>query len=77
MRVNWGINDREELFFLDGTHLYEGDEAAPDEKIDISQVQLRIERQVLRRLPRSGAICMLTKTYDTGLITCREKVARS
>ncbi|KAF9629365.1 hypothetical protein BFW01_g10568 [Lasiodiplodia theobromae] len=73
MRVNWGINDREELFFLDGTHLYEGDEAAPDEKIDISQVQLRIERQVLRRLPRSGAICMLTKTYLYRLVEIAEE----
>ncbi|KAL0263569.1 hypothetical protein SLS55_002550 [Diplodia seriata] len=63
MRVNWGINEREELFFLDGTHLYEGDEASADPNIDIDQVQLRVERQVLRRLPKSGAICMLTKTY--------------
>ncbi|KAL1632424.1 hypothetical protein SLS56_003666 [Neofusicoccum ribis] len=63
MRVNWGINDREELFFLDGTHLYEGDEASADDSIDINQVQLRVERQVLRRLPVSGAMCMMTKTY--------------
>lgn len=62
MRVNWGINDKEELFFLDGTHLYEGDTAAANENIDITQVQLRVERQVVRRLPKSGAMCMLTKT---------------
>ncbi|OJD30677.1 putative hrq family protein 4 [Diplodia corticola] len=73
MRVNWGINEREELFFLDGTHLYEGDEASSDENIDINQVQLRVERQVLRRLPRSGAICMLTKTYLYRLVDIAEE----
>lgn len=69
MRVNWGINDKEELFFLDGTHLYEGDTAAADENIDINQVQLRVERQVVRRLPKSGAMCMLTKTCVVMLLS--------
>jgi len=65
MRLNWSINDKEELFLVSGGHLYETDseEVHADETIDINQVQLRIERQVLRRLPRTGAICFITKTY--------------
>lgn len=65
MRLNWSINDKEELFLVSGGHLYESDtkDALADETIDINQVQLRIERQVLRRLPRTGAICFITKTY--------------
>ncbi|EKG16977.1 hypothetical protein MPH_05803 [Macrophomina phaseolina MS6] len=73
MRVNWGINDREELFFLEGTHLHEGDTATANEHIDINQVQLRVERQVLRRLPKSGAMCMLTKTYLYRLVDIAEE----
>ncbi|EXJ83497.1 hypothetical protein A1O1_07120 [Capronia coronata CBS 617.96] len=63
MRVNWAINDKEELFLTEGGHLYENDEGVADENIDINQVQLRVERQVLRRLPRTKAICFVTKTY--------------
>ncbi|KAF2087937.1 hypothetical protein K490DRAFT_40713, partial [Saccharata proteae CBS 121410] len=64
MRVNWSINDREELVLLEGGHLYENDADTPaNEQINIDEVQLRVERQVIRRLPRSGAMCMLTKTY--------------
>ncbi|KAK8248997.1 hypothetical protein IWZ00DRAFT_313155 [Phyllosticta capitalensis] len=63
MRVNWSINDKEEFFLVDGGHLYENDDGIVDESIDINQVHLRIERQVLRRLPKTGAMCMLTKTY--------------
>lgn len=62
MRVNWSINDKEEFFLVDGGHLYENDDGIVDESIDINQVHLRIERQVLRRLPKTGAMCMLTKT---------------
>jgi hypothetical protein len=64
MRLNWSINDKKELFLVAGGHLYEGDaeDTAADEGIDINQVQLRVERQVLRRLPKSNAMCMLTKT---------------
>jgi hypothetical protein len=62
MRLNWSINDHEELFLVEGAHLYENDIPAVDTSIDINQVQLRVERQVLRRLPKSGAMCMLTKT---------------
>lgn len=64
MRLNWSINDHEELFLVTGGHLYENDAAdtKPDEDIDIEQVQLRVERQVLRRLPKSNAMCMFTKT---------------
>lgn len=64
MRLNWSINDHEELFLVAGGHLYEDDaeDTAANADIDISQVQLRIERQVPRRLPRTGAVCMLTKT---------------
>lgn len=65
MRVNWGINDRLELHMPDGGHLYEDDDldTAADESIDINQCQLRIERQVLRRLPRTKALAFLAKTY--------------
>jgi len=65
MRLNWSINDKEELFLVSGFHLYENDadDTPADETIDISQVQLRVERQVVRRLPKSQAIFMATKTY--------------
>jgi hypothetical protein len=64
MRLDWSINDREEIFLVAGGHLYEddADDTPADEDIDISQVQLRVERQVLRRLPKTKAMCMLTKT---------------
>ncbi|EXJ88764.1 hypothetical protein A1O3_01828 [Capronia epimyces CBS 606.96] len=64
VRANWAINDKEELFLTEGGHLYDEEEdVVADESIDINQVQLRVERQVLRRLPRTKAICMVTKTY--------------
>ena len=62
MRLNWAINDKEELFLTEGGHLYESDEGVVDDSIDITQVQLRVERQVLRRLPRPKAILLVTKT---------------
>jgi hypothetical protein len=70
MRLNWGINDTLKLYLPEGGHLYEdeGDEGQADEGIDINQVQLRIERQTLRRLPRTRAICFLAKTYVFPLV---------
>lgn len=62
MRLNWAINDKEELFLTEGGHLYESDEGVADEALDITQVQLRVERQVLRRFPRTKAVCLVTKT---------------
>lgn len=75
MRLNWSINDKEELFLIKGGHLYEGDalDTPPDDEINIDQVQLRVERQVLRRLPKSNAMCMLTKTYVFNLRRKRRK----
>ncbi|KAF2500801.1 hypothetical protein BU16DRAFT_259183 [Lophium mytilinum] len=72
MRLNWSINDHEELFLVEGAHLYENDVPVVDTSIDIDQVQLRVERQVLRRLPKSGAMCMLTKTYLYRLVEIAE-----
>ncbi|KAK8162500.1 hypothetical protein IWX90DRAFT_415776 [Phyllosticta citrichinensis] len=72
MRINWSINDKEEFFLIDGGHLYEGDDGIVDESVDINQVHLRIERQVLRRLPKTGAMCMLTKTYLHRLVDIAE-----
>lgn len=65
MRTNWGINDHFELFMPDGGHLYEDDvgKDVADESIDINQCQLRVERQILRRLPRTRALAFLAKTY--------------
>lgn len=62
MRLNWAINDRVELFLVEGGHLYDEVDVVADESIDINEVQVRVERQVLRRLPRTKAICMVTKT---------------
>ncbi|KAI1608254.1 hypothetical protein EDD37DRAFT_654253 [Exophiala viscosa] len=72
VRVNWAINDHEELFLTEGAHLYENDVGEADESIDIEQVQLRVERQVLRRLPRTKAICFVTKTYLYRLVDIAE-----
>ncbi|KAK4944583.1 hypothetical protein LTR10_016017 [Elasticomyces elasticus] len=72
LRVNWSINDHEELFLTEGGHLYENDVGEADESIDINQVQLRVERQVLRRLPRTKAICFVTKTYLYRLVDIAE-----
>lgn len=62
MRLNWAINDRVELFLVEGGHLYDEVDVVADESIDINEVQVRVERQVLRRLQRTKAICMVTKT---------------
>ncbi|KAF9638564.1 hypothetical protein BFW01_g9461 [Lasiodiplodia theobromae] len=61
-RVNWAMNMNDDPFTPGGTKLYEGDEQ-PEMEIDIDQVHLRSERQVVHRLPKSGAIVFSFKTY--------------
>lgn len=62
MRLNWSINDHVELFLVEGGHLYDELDVVADENIVINEVQVRVERQVVRRLPRTKAMCMVTKT---------------
>ncbi|KAF2086457.1 hypothetical protein K490DRAFT_74412 [Saccharata proteae CBS 121410] len=61
-RANWTITTTDQLFVPGGTHLYEG-ETPKEEVIDIEKTRVRCERQVLHRLPKTGAIVFSFKTY--------------
>jgi hypothetical protein len=65
-RLNWSLTDDPELFQPTG-------HSRPDVNLGITQetagekVFLRIERQTLRRLPRTGAICFGIRIYQNPL----------
>ncbi len=65
-RLNWSLTDDPELFQPSG-------HSRPDLATDITpdnagaRLFLRVERQTLRRLPRSGAICFGIRVYQNPL----------
>ncbi|KAL2072619.1 hypothetical protein VTL71DRAFT_11962 [Oculimacula yallundae] len=61
-RANWSIVTDGKLFAASGLHLYEGEEKV-DEEINIDTTFLRVERQLLHRLPRTRALVFSFKTY--------------
>ncbi|KAK6334586.1 hypothetical protein TWF718_010043 [Orbilia javanica] len=73
-RFNWTISTHEKLFLPTGNHHYEGEEV-PDklESVDLEKTYLRVERQVLLRLPVSRAIVFFVKTYMTPLARVKEE----
>ncbi|OMP85859.1 hypothetical protein BK809_0002071 [Diplodia seriata] len=62
-RVNWAMNLTDNPFTPSGTKLREGDEKPEGVEVDINQVHLRSERQMVHRLPKTGAIVFSFKTY--------------
>lgn len=73
-RANWAITTHSRLFAPSGNHLYEG-ETVPEEDMDVvlENTHLRSERQMLWRLPRTGAIVFSFKTYLYRLDEIREE----
>ena len=65
-RTNWSLNDRPDLFQPDETAHMPADAAiTPDNAGE--RLFLRIERQTLQHLPRSGAIAFGIRTYQRPL----------
>lgn len=68
IRGNWSFQENNILFKLDSHHGRPGDELKElrIEDLDFENgCYVRAERQVLTRLPKSGAIIMLVRTYLT------------
>ncbi|EPS41588.1 hypothetical protein H072_4522 [Dactylellina haptotyla CBS 200.50] len=67
-RFNWTISTHNKLFLPTENHVYEGEEI-PDEleSVDLETTYLRVERQVLFRLPVSKAMIFFVRTYLTPL----------
>lgn len=70
VRGNWSFQENNELFKLDSHHGRPGDELKELYVADLdfeNGCYVRAERQVLTRLPKSGAVIMLVRTYLTPL----------
>lgn len=75
-RGNWSVQTNNVLFKLDNHHAREGDvvkELTMDEIDFDNACFLRCERQVFTRMPKSGAILMLVRTYLTPIKQIREE----
>ncbi|KAF3278600.1 hypothetical protein TWF970_004599 [Orbilia oligospora] len=67
-RLNWTISTHEKLFLPTGNHHYEGEDLPEElESVDLEKTYLRVERQVLLRLPVSRDIVFFVRTYMTPL----------
>lgn len=67
-RTNWSIQAHKNLFSLHGNHARAGQVITPlkMEEIDFEDgCFLRVERQVLTRMPKSRAVIMTIRTYTT------------
>lgn len=64
-RANWTVHATPEL------HLLPGDGHAGDGHADGGALMFRSERQVIRRLPESGAVCFSIRTFVTPLARLR------
>ncbi|KAF4457040.1 hypothetical protein F53441_955 [Fusarium austroafricanum] len=62
-RTNWSVQTHTELFNCAGNHITGDDTYKNDEDVDITKTFLRIELQVLTRLPKTRAILFSFKTY--------------
>ncbi|ORY66578.1 uncharacterized protein BCR38DRAFT_430734 [Pseudomassariella vexata] len=63
IRVNWSVTTSPVLLNLATNHVKEEDTVEEDVDVDIPQARVRMERQVLNRLPQTGAILFSFKTY--------------
>ncbi|KAF3309718.1 hypothetical protein TWF173_010611 [Orbilia oligospora] len=64
----WTISTHEKLFLPTGNHHYEGEDLPEElESVDLEKTYLRVERQVLLRLPVSRDIVFFVRTYMTPL----------
>lgn len=74
-RFNNGLEISSELFHIRPHHNLHGDES---ENLTIDGMFLRVERQTLRRLPRSRALLFGIRTYVTPIrkVTADKEVAR-
>ena len=62
-RFNYAIDKSPELWHIESHHHLE-----PDPNLRIEDLYLRVERQVLRRLPVSKAMIFSIRTYVTPLV---------
>jgi hypothetical protein len=72
MRHNWTIHDRPDLFQPTGGQRRAHD--VPQERYG-EELHLRVERQTLRRLPRSGDVLFTIRTWRTVLGSLAPEVA--
>ena len=73
-RFNYAIDDSAELF-----HPHSHHNLALDKKVKLEDLHLRVERQVLQRLPKTRALLFSIRTYVTPIteVTKDKKVARA
>lgn len=66
-RYNWSIVTHDKLFALTGNHIHDDEvvdvELEKKKELDPAQCWLRVERQVLFKLPQTGAAVFVVKTY--------------
>ncbi|KAJ9618828.1 hypothetical protein H2204_012904 [Knufia peltigerae] len=62
MRFNYAIDNSPELFHINSHHNLNPDDLDP---VELDQLFLRVERQVLQRLPKTRAIVFSIRTYVT------------
>lgn len=66
-RYNWAITTHDRLFALSGNQIYddedEEEEEEEEERVDPENCRLRVERQVLWKLPGTQAAVFMIKTY--------------
>ncbi|KAL7274760.1 hypothetical protein RUND412_002332 [Rhizina undulata] len=66
VRFNWRVSGSSQLFMPTGDYRYDG-ERIKEEVVDPVKCHLRVERQLMFRLPNTNAIVFMTKTYLTPL----------
>lgn len=74
-RLNWGVQSHDKLYAPDLNHAAEDEVVEPldPEKLDFTNVFLRVERQVLLRLPKTNALLFTIRTYVTPISELREE----
>jgi len=73
-RFNYAVDDSAELF-----HPHSHHNLALDKKVRLEDLHLRVERQVLQRLPKTRALLFSIRTYVTPIteVTNDKQVARA
>lgn len=75
-RQNWGIQCDDALFDYEnyaGFEAEKNNEPYEAEEVDFNEWALRVERQVLTRLPKSRAMCFVIRCYTTPVSVIREE----
>lgn len=75
VRYNWSIQPHTELYSPGGNHADQDTvvEELNANDLDFSKVFLRVERQTLTRLPKTGAVLFSIRTYLTPLAQLRKE----